>query len=80
MRANFFGVHGLGLKCIAHDGAGFSWRDGQAGGLNSQSWFDEAVHADEPERRRAAARRVLEYNEDDVRATRALRAWLRTLE
>lgn len=80
VRANFFGVHGLGLKCIAHDGAGFSWRDGQAGGLNSQNWFDEAVHADEPERRRAAARRVLEYNEDDVRATRALRAWLRTLE
>jgi len=79
VRANFFGVHGLGLKRIAHDGAGFSWRDEDPGGLNSQTWFDEAVHADEAEHRQEEARRVLEYNEDDVRATHALRAWLRTL-
>ncbi|WP_316668234.1 TM0106 family RecB-like putative nuclease, partial [uncultured Propionibacterium sp.] len=79
VRANFFGVHGLGLKSIAHDGAGFEWRDEEPGGLNSQTWFDEAVHADGAERRRAKAQRVLNYNEDDVRATRALRAWLRTL-
>lgn len=79
VRGNFFGVHGLGLKRIAHDGAGFTWRDTEAGGLNSQAWFHEAVHAEDEEHRRAAARRVLDYNEDDVRATHALRAWLRTL-
>ncbi|RLP12624.1 TM0106 family RecB-like putative nuclease [Propionibacterium australiense] len=79
VRANFFGVHGLGLKRIAHDGAGFSWRDEEAGGLNSQTWFDEAVHAAGAEQRREEAQRVLDYNEDDVRATHALRAWLRTL-
>lgn len=79
VRANFFGVHGLGLKAIATQGAGFQWRDDDPGGLNSQVWFDEAVHAEDEEERAAARVRVLEYNEDDVRATAALRDWLGTL-
>lgn len=79
VRGNFFGVHGLGLKVIASAGAGFRWRDDDPGGLNSQRWFDEAVHADDPDERAAARTRVLEYNEDDVRATAALRDWLATL-
>ncbi|MGA4508797.1 TM0106 family RecB-like putative nuclease [Propionibacteriaceae bacterium G1746] len=75
---HFFGVQGLGLKVVAHEGAGFEWRDDEPGGLNSQSWFAEAINADlSPEDREAARRRVLAYNEDDVRATHALRAWLR---
>lgn len=77
MRANFFGTHGLGLKHVAGHAAGFAWRDDDPGGLNSQRWFDDAVHAESPVRREEARRRVLEYNEDDVRATAALRRWLR---
>lgn len=77
VRTNFFGTHGLGLKKVASAGAGFSWRDEDPGGLNSQSWFDQAVHDPDPDVRAAARRRVLEYNEDDVRATFALRRWLR---
>ncbi|WOP19043.1 TM0106 family RecB-like putative nuclease [Raineyella sp. LH-20] len=76
VREHWFGIHGLGLKVVAHDGAGFSWRDDDPGGLNSQAWFDEAVHADDTAEREASRSRVLEYNEDDVRATAALREWL----
>ena len=67
---------GLGLKLIAQH-AGFRWRDDDPGGLNSQLWFADAVHADDAEVRAAARQRVLEYNEDDVIATSQLRAWLR---
>ncbi|MDO5286884.1 MAG: TM0106 family RecB-like putative nuclease [Actinomycetia bacterium] len=77
VRQHFFGVHGLGLKQVAQAGPGFTWRDDDPGGLNSQTWFAEAVHADRPEARAESRRRVLEYNEDDVRATHALRQWLR---
>ncbi|MDO4783613.1 MAG: TM0106 family RecB-like putative nuclease [Propionibacteriaceae bacterium] len=79
VREHFFGASGLGLKTVAHAGAGFSWRDDDPGGLNSQAWFNDAVHADDPAEREAARVRVLEYNEDDVRATLALREWLRGL-
>lgn len=79
MRRHFFGTHGLGLKVVAKQGAGFVWRDDDPGGLNSQRWFDEAVHSDDPIARDAARQRVLEYNEDDVLATAALRRWLREL-
>ena len=77
IRKHFFGAHGLGLKTVAHAGAGFSWRDDSPGGLNSQSWFAEAAHGPDPRTRDDARQRVLDYNEDDVRATAALRAWLR---
>ena len=40
----------------------------------------EAVHAPDAAVRDRAERRVLDYNEDDVRATWQLRAWLRTLD
>ncbi len=77
MRAHYFAVHGLGLKNVAAHGAGFSWRDPEAGGLNSQGWFNDAVRGPVAERE-AARQRVLAYNEDDVRATWHLRRWLRT--
>jgi predicted RecB family nuclease len=76
VKAHYFGVAGLGLKLMAAH-AGFSWRDDDPGGLNSQVWFAEAVHAESAPARAAARQRVLEYNEDDVIATSALRAWLR---
>ena len=77
VRQHFFGAHGLSLKVVAHAVAGFSWRDDTPGGLNSQQWFAEAVHADDAQTRAEAAQRILDYNEDDVRATAALRDWLR---
>ena len=76
VKAHYFGVSGLGLKLMARH-VGFSWRDDEPGGLNSQVWFAEAVHGDTAEVRGRARRRVLEYNEDDVIATSQVRAWLR---
>jgi len=80
VRTHFFGANGLGLKVVASAGAGFHWRDDDPGGLNSMIWFDEAVHGEDPEAREQATQRVLDYNEDDVRATWALRRWLRQLD
>jgi predicted RecB family nuclease len=77
VRSHFFGTYGLGLKQVAHSGSGFSWRDDNPGGLNSQSWFADAVHAENEAIRLELTQRVLDYNEDDVRATYALRQWLR---
>lgn len=78
VKTHFFGARGLGLKVVANAGAGFEWRDDDPGGLNSQLWFQDAVQAGTQIERDAARIRVLEYNEDDVRATKALRDWLRT--
>lgn len=79
MRSNFFGANGLGLKAVARAGADFHWRDEDPGGLNSMGWFDTAVTAETEAQRAAARERILAYNEDDVRATAALRQWLRSL-
>ena len=60
----------LGLKALATR-AGFAWRDEDPSGEASMAWYEEAARGD------AASRaRLLAYNEDDVRATRALRDWL----
>ena len=80
VRDNFVAVDGLGLKVIASKGAGFSWRDEEPGGLNSQIWFATAVDGGNAAERRAARRRVLEYNEDDVRATWHVREWIEQLD
>ena len=79
VRRNLFGVDGLGLKAVATAGPGFVWRDPEPGGLNSQYWFADAIRDPDPAARTAARERVLAYNEDDVRATWALRQWLRSL-
>jgi predicted RecB family nuclease len=76
MRANYFSVHGLGLKTVACSATGFRWRDSDPGGLNSMRWFEDAVSGKTPAIREQARKRVLEYNEDDVRATWSLRRWL----
>lgn len=79
VKKHFFGVDGLGLKAVATTGAGFSWRDSDPHGLNSQYWFADAIFSSTAEEREAARTRILEYNEDDVRATWSLRQWLRSL-
>ena len=54
VKAHYFGVSGLGLKLMAGH-VGFSWRDDDPGGLNSQLWFAEAVHGATNEVRAAGA-------------------------
>ena len=61
----------LGLKVLATK-AGFEWRDEDPSGEASIGWYEEAISPGGV----AAQRRLLAYNEDDVRATRALRDWL----
>lgn len=63
---------GHGLKAVATYGAGFAWRDESPGGLESQVWLEAARSGD-----RTAWTRILDYNEDDVKATLAVRQWLR---
>ncbi|WP_432543017.1 TM0106 family RecB-like putative nuclease [Kineococcus sp. SYSU DK002] len=72
-RASFDSRGGHGLKFVATKGAGFRWRDTDPGGAQSQLWLGQARTGD-----RAAEQRVLEYNEDDVLATLAVRRWLRS--
>ncbi|MGH9153764.1 MAG: ribonuclease H-like domain-containing protein [Acidimicrobiales bacterium] len=67
---------GNGLKTIAPR-AGFAWRDDEPSGDLSMLWHRVAVGVDGDEAA-AARRRLLEYNEDDVRATAAVRQWLRS--
>ncbi|MGV8846030.1 TM0106 family RecB-like putative nuclease [Tessaracoccus sp.] len=76
VRDSMVGVDGLGLKVVATRGAGFAWRDVEPNGLASQTWYETAVVSEDPGARTAARTRVLEYNEDDVRATYAVREWL----
>jgi predicted RecB family nuclease len=71
----FLCAHGKGLKRIA-PAAGFAWRDPEAGGENSMRWYRDAVGMDGAAPDRAQRRRLLEYNADDVAATRALREWM----
>ncbi|HMS12286.1 MAG TPA: TM0106 family RecB-like putative nuclease [Microthrixaceae bacterium] len=73
--------HGMGLKEVAPL-AGFRWRDDDAGGDASTVWYRGAVAgAGAGAGARDASRaKLLRYNEDDVLATCALRAWLSTAE
>jgi predicted RecB family nuclease len=64
----------LGLKQLAM-AAGFHWRDANPSGEASILWYEEATRGTEGEASLARARLVA-YNEDDCRATKALRDWL----
>lgn len=66
--------NGYSLKRTAR-WSGFDWRDDDAGGAQSMEWHFAAATAGEDEQTKLH-RRLLEYNEDDVRATLALRRWL----
>jgi predicted RecB family nuclease len=63
----------LGLKQLAGS-AGFEWRDVNPSGEASMLWYEVATDAT-PDAL-ASRQRILEYNEDDCRATKALRDWL----
>lgn len=55
---------------------GFSWRDTHPSGAASIEWFHRWVGTGDP----AMRQRILEYNEDDCRATRVLRDALDDLD
>jgi predicted RecB family nuclease len=57
-------------KCL-----GFTWRDTHPSGAASVEWFDRWCRESAPEIRQ----RILEYNEDDCRATRVLLDGIRNL-
>jgi predicted RecB family nuclease len=71
VRAHYMGVAGLSIKQVAPE-FGFHWRDEDPGGLQAQAWIQQAREAG-PVERETLRRRVVEYNEDDVRATLAVR-------
>jgi predicted RecB family nuclease len=71
----FLCAKGKGLKTIAPV-AGFHWRDAEASGENSMRWYRDAVGMDGEPVALDQRRRLLVYNEDDVRATKRLREWL----
>ncbi|TVT23121.1 TM0106 family RecB-like putative nuclease [Amycolatopsis acidiphila] len=71
----FLCARGKGLKVVAPV-AGFSWRDPEASGEASMRWYRDAVGMDGAEPDAGQRERLLRYNEDDVRATRVLRAWM----
>ncbi|NQE70785.1 hypothetical protein NG2371_05256 [Nocardia gamkensis] len=73
----FICPNGKGLKKIAPV-AGFSWRDPEASGEASMSWYRLAVGYDGAAPDQTQRTRLLEYNEDDVRATQVLREWMTT--
>ncbi|MBV9013146.1 MAG: TM0106 family RecB-like putative nuclease [Pseudonocardiales bacterium] len=73
--AEFLCAHGKGLKTIA-PAAGFAWHDPEASGENSMRWYADAVGRCGAEPDLAQRARLLTYNADDVRATRALRRWM----
>ena len=54
---------------------GFHWRDAHPSGAASIQWFDEWVNTGSPE----IKQRILDYNEDDCRATRVLLDGIREL-
>lgn len=64
----------LGLKQLAM-AAGFRWRDPNPSGEASILWYEESTRDESPQAL-SARTRLLEYNEDDCRATKALRDWL----
>ena len=65
----------LGLKETAPL-AGFAWSCDEVGGTLAMVNYDSAVDDADPAARAEARAWIVRYNEDDVRATAALRDWL----
>lgn len=59
------------LKDIAKH-LGYEWEDPQAGGAESVVWYDTWLK----DKDRSFLKRIMRYNEDDVRATMLLKDWL----
>ena len=68
-------LNGYGLKKVALY-CGFAWRDEDPSGANSIAWFSSWLESGDP----ALRQRIIDYNEDDVRATAHVLEALRLLE
>ncbi|HEY4520221.1 MAG TPA: TM0106 family RecB-like putative nuclease [Candidatus Paceibacterota bacterium] len=51
---------------------GFKWDDPNAGGAESVVWYDDWVKNQDPD----ILKKIMRYNEDDVRATLLIKEWL----
>jgi uncharacterized protein len=60
-------THDYSIKSLARY-CGFRWRDPDPSGASSIEWFDQWARSGEP----ALRQRLLDYNEDDCRATRVV--------
>ncbi len=60
-------THDLSIKSLAKF-CGFAWRDADPSGASSIEWFDQWARGADP----ALRQRLLDYNEDDCRATRVV--------
>ncbi len=69
------GLPSMGLKTVAPL-TGFSWRGDDAGGDSAMVRYIETTTGEDAALRSEARQWILDYNEDDVRATAALREWL----
>jgi predicted RecB family nuclease len=69
-KERFESPNGYSLKTIAPL-CGFNWRDDDPGGLQSEIWYEEMLNG-----AAEMQQRLLEYNEDDVAAQRAIRDWI----
>lgn len=72
-------VYFYSLKDIAKE-LGFRWRHKDAGGANSITWYEQYLKLKDSKKTAAKAKKILQdiidYNEDDVRATLFLKRWL----
>lgn len=66
-----FPIYFYGLKQICKF-LGFSWRSAKAGGVQSIFWYEEWLKTEN----REVLNTVIDYNEDDVRATKFLKDWI----
>jgi predicted RecB family nuclease len=69
-KERFESPNGYSLKTIAPL-CGFNWRDDDPGGLQSEIWYEEMLNG-----ANEMMQRLLEYNEDDVAAQKAIRGWI----
>ncbi|WP_372516906.1 ribonuclease H-like domain-containing protein [Mycobacterium szulgai] len=74
MRPNFYGPTGYSLKQLA-PAAGAHWRTAGATGADTYAWINAARVGDS-----TTWNTLIAYNEDDVRALRALRIALTQLQ
>ena len=72
-RCVIFPLYFYSLKDVAKH-LGFRWRASDASGANSVLWFQEWCEKKD----RALFTKIMDYNEDDVRATARLKDWLVT--
>jgi predicted RecB family nuclease len=74
IKATEWPTHDHSIKTLAKH-LGFAWRDTHPSGAASIEWFDRWCREGDP----AVRQRILDYNEDDCRATRVLLDGIRAL-